>query len=85
MVISPKFSFLSSFIWREKCYIVFSSSISTLIDDIAVDWINDKLYWADATLQKVEVLDMNTGVRSKLFDTGTGTIPRGIAVDPNRR
>ncbi len=60
-------------------------SISTPIDDIAVDWINDKLYWTDATLRKVEVLDMNTGVRSKLFDTGTGTIPRGIAVDPSRR
>ncbi len=55
------------------------------IDDIAIDWINDKLYWADATLHKVEVMDLTSGDRKTLFDTGVGTLPRGIAVDPSTR
>ena len=57
----------------------------TKSDDIAVDWINDKLYWTDATLQKIEVMDLGSGIRKTLLYTGAGTIPRGIAVDPNTR
>jgi DNA-binding beta-propeller fold protein YncE len=56
-----------------------------MTDDLAVDWINDKLYWTDATLQKVEVMDLHSGYRTTLFDTGVGTTPRGIAVDPSTR
>ena len=56
-----------------------------MTDDIAIDWINDKIYWTDASLQKVEVMDLFSGDRATLFDTGGGTIPRGIAVDPSTR
>ena len=56
-----------------------------MTDDIAIDWINDKLYWTDATLQRVEVMDLFSGIRSTIFDTGATTTPRGIAVDPSTR
>ena len=56
----------------------------TKSDDIAVDWINDKLYWTDRTLQRIEVMDFR-GIRKTLLHTGVGTKPRGIAVDPSTR
>ena len=53
-------------------------------DDIAVDWISDKLYWIYRTLQTIVVMDFSLRVKALLY-TGAGTRPRGIAVDPNTR
>ena len=54
-------------------------------DGLAVDWINDKLYWTDATLKHIEVYDMMSEKRSIVIRTGNLTIPRGIVVDPGKR
>ena len=50
---------------------------------LAVDWINDKLYWTDSNLDRIEVLDLNTSKRSVLVSTGLDK-PRGIAVHPTK-
>lgn len=56
-------------------------------DGLAWDWVNKKLYWTDATEEDIEVLDPNTFdlQRKVLIDTGTGSTPRAIVVDPARR
>ncbi len=54
-------------------------------DDIAVDWVNNKLYWADGTYQRVEVLDLDSGNRATVLTIGGGTSLSGIAVDPTTR
>ena len=54
-------------------------------EDIAVDWINDKLYWTDAIHARIEVMDIDNGYRRELLRTGANTVPRAIAVDPSTR
>ena len=63
---------------------------NTLIptDGIAVDWVNQKLYWTDADLQEVVVYDPSNGHRKRLFNTTVGSTissPRAIVVDPMNR
>ena len=60
----------------------FFSSCYYCIDDIAVDWITNKLYWTDDGLDRIGVLDLELGYYSILIDTGLDTRPRGIIVDP---
>ena len=55
------------------------------IDDIAVDWVGNNLYWTDAFYAHIEVLDLDTRHRRELIRTGSDTIPRAIAVDPSTR
>ncbi|KAL9950472.1 hypothetical protein ACROYT_G042970 [Oculina patagonica] len=50
-------------------------------DDIAVDWINKKLYWTDAGTKKIEVADLDGGNRLILVESGL-VQPRAIAVHP---
>ena len=50
---------------------------------MAVDWINDKLYWTDSRFDRIEVLDLNSSKRNVLVSTGLDK-PRGIAVHPTR-
>ena len=57
--------------------------------DIAVDWINDKLYWADLN-GPIEVMDITTGSKrekTEVIKFSSYIIPFiiGIAVDPNSR
>ena len=54
-------------------------------DDIAVDWITEKLYWTDNGLDRIGVVDLVQGYYSILIDTGAETSPRGIIVDPINR
>ena len=56
-----------------------------VLDDIAVDWIGNNLYWTDAVYARIEVMDMDTMQRMELLRTGGNTIPRAIAVDPSTR
>ena len=55
------------------------------VDDIAVDWIGNNLYWTDAVYARIEVMDMDTRHRTELLRTGSNTIPRAIVVDPSTR
>ena len=57
-------------------------------DDVAVDWINNKLYWVDSLWARIEVQDISGGAdgeRAELIKLTNHTIPRGIAVDPNSK
>lgn len=55
------------------------------LDGIAVDWINEKIYWTDAELRHIEVYEPSTEYRKVLLDTGDAAIPRAIVVDPRTR
>ncbi len=50
---------------------------------LAWDWVNEKLYWCDACVRDIEVFDPKTGYRKVLIDTGTGSAPRDIVLDPS--
>lgn len=53
-----------------------------MTDDIAWDWVNQKLYWTDDYFDHIEVYDPQTNNRTILIDTGTNSNPRGLVVDP---
>ena len=52
---------------------------------IAWDWVNEKLYWTDHCKKDIEFYDPNNAKRDILIDTGSGTFPRDIVVDPSTR
>ena len=57
-------------------------------DDVAVDWINDKLYWVDSLWARIEVMDISDdgmGERAQIVKMDIHTLPRGIAIDPISR
>lgn len=55
------------------------------VDDIAVDWIANKLYWTDNGYDRIGVLDLGSGYYSFLVNIGSQSSPRGIIVDPVNR
>ena len=59
--------------------------LPTLTDGIAVDWVNEKLYWTEATVGEVLVMDIVQRQRIKLIDNYDGSTTRAIAVDPTTR
>lgn len=63
----------------------FIARVSTSIDAIAVDWITQKLYWADAEAKQILVLDLITRLGKVIANTGNQTLPRSLVVDPTRR
>lgn len=54
------------------------------LDGLAVDWVSDKLYWADAENSRIEVSDLDGKRRRLLFSTDLDK-PRAIVVDPASR
>ena len=55
--------------------------ISLPTESLAWDWINEKLYWTDSRLDKLEVFDPGTGNRTLLF-TFDNTHPQDMVLDP---
>ena len=55
---------------------------NSLTDGIAVDWVNEKLYWTEATVGEVLVMDIVQRQRIKLINNYDGSTTRAIAVDP---
>ena len=57
--------------------------IVNFLDDIAWDWVNERLYWTDRCLSDIEVYDPTTEYRRTLFNSTAGIRnPHGIVVDP---
>lgn len=54
--------------------------LSNIIVCLAVDWMNNKLYWSDPEMSTIEVYDILKQER-KMMITSLG-LPLGIAVDP---
>ena len=50
-----------------------------------MDWVNTKLYWTEATVGDVLVMDIAQRQRIKLIDNYDGSTTRAIAVDPTTR
>ena len=65
--------------WSKKWIILLYS------EDIAVEWVSNKLYWVDAEWARIEVLDLDSLLRAEVLRVGPNTLPRGIAVDPISR
>ena len=47
-----------------------------------MDWVNDKLYWTDADLRRIEEVDVVTLTRRVVVQLDTTSGPRGLAVYP---
>ena len=60
--------------------------MSTFSDGMAYDWINEKLYLADASFPQINVLDIHTGAHVTILDEEqvNGTLG-AIVVDPRSR
>uniref|UniRef100_A0A158R519 EGF-like domain-containing protein n=1 Tax=Syphacia muris TaxID=451379 RepID=A0A158R519_9BILA len=52
-------------------------------DGLAIDWVHELLFWTDAGLNQINVLDLVSRKRRTLFNDGLDE-PRAIAVDPSR-
>ena len=48
--------------------------------DLAVDWLNDKLYWVDGGLRRIEEYDLNSGLRRVVTSTGSSEESRPAAL-----
>ena len=56
------------------------------LDDIAYDWISEKIYWTDGTHLEIEVVDLGgSGDCRILIKTGERSVPRAIVLDPITR
>ena len=66
-------------------YIYIYIYINPLTDDLAVDWVNDKLYWTEATHSEISVMDITTRQTTKLIVNYDGSTTRAISVDPTTR
>ena len=54
-------------------------------EDLAVDWVSNKLYWVDTVWARIEAMDLETFYRTEVLRTGAHTAPRAIAVEPLNR
>ena len=52
------------------------------VEDLALDWINNKLYWTESVHRRIEVLDLDTMYRTPLINAAPHTGLRSIVVDP---
>ena len=60
------------------------SFIVYLLASIAVDWINDKIYWSDENTSRIEVAELSGKYRKTLIETNL-LHPRGLVADPTTR
>ena len=52
-----------------------------VVEDIAVDWVGQNLYWTDYGMETIEVVNLSGENRMVLFSENI-TNPRAIEVDP---
>ena len=48
---------------------------------LAVDWVNEKLYWTDAKTNKIEMSNLDGTMRKTIVEDNMD-VPYAIAVDP---
>ncbi|XP_074652666.1 sortilin-related receptor-like isoform X2 [Tubulanus polymorphus] len=55
------------------------------VEGVAIDWINDNLYWIDTGYKQIEMSKADGRLRKILISNSTGWLdrPRAIALDPN--
>ena len=63
--------------------LVLTCSLLLLIG-IAVDWVNNKIYWTDSLTKLIEVSDLDGSNRSALIWSDM-ELPRPIVLDPFNR
>ena len=56
-----------------------------MIEGLAWDWVTEQLYWCDPCYDSIGVYDSIIGKHKILFQTGSGSNPRDIVVDPTTR
>ena len=59
------------------------SLLSSSSEGLAVDWVTNKLYWVESRNTSIQVLDLSTGARHRLINTGPRSKPRSLVLDPS--
>ena len=54
-------------------------------EGLAVDWVSNKLYWTESLYRRIEVLDLDTLLRTPILTVDPHSGLRDIAVDPSTR
>ena len=65
-----------------NCLQVFPVGVS-VVEDLAVDWIGENLYWNDYVVETIEVSKLDGSMKTVLFSENI-TNPRGIEIDPRQ-
>lgn len=53
-----------------------------MLGDIAVDWLNDKLYWTERDKAKIVEFDLEKGEKRTLVEPTEGAVFNGLAMYP---
>ena len=61
---------------------MFSHDNVISVEDLAVDWIGDKIYWIDTMHDGIHIGDLTNGRRVKIIDKNLDS-PRAIVVSPS--
>ena len=70
---------------QNNYYIKYCEPFSRFLTaSVAVDWINDKIYWSDESTSRIEVAELSGSNRKTLIATSL-QYPRGLVVDPSTR
>lgn len=56
--------------------------VSSILADMTVDWIHDKLYWTDSRLHRIEEVDIITLERRIVVQLDSSSSPIGLAIYP---
>ncbi|XP_071511904.1 low-density lipoprotein receptor-like [Diadema antillarum] len=59
-----------------------TSNVRMDVEGLAVDWVNDLLYWTDIGLHEISVCNYEGSKKTTLFKTDLMDNPRAISVDP---
>ena len=50
-----------------------------------MDWVSNKLYWADSSLAKIAVLDLDSLLQADVLQLEPNSPPKAIAIDPTSK
>ena len=63
-------------------------SSKSLVEDLTIDWMNEKIVWTNPKIKSIEVANLEDGEDRKILEVNSNgsvvilDMPRAMAVDP---
>jgi hypothetical protein len=67
---------------------VIRDSSKSLVEDLTIDWVNEKIVWTNPKIKSIEVANLEDGEDRKIIEVNSNgsdvilDMPRAMAVDP---